>query len=136
MAVNEALSCDRNRFLVGISNLKKSGASGKSWHREIIPIFCSLTFVFRNYEGEKQDLCESKLKLEGQVKQLEETNSNLSSELEMAKAKGTTDADNVNKEVAKMAEIIESLQNDKLQTDKQLAEGTQLLAKVGFRIDA
>lgn len=92
--------------------------------------------MFRNYEGEKQDLCESKLKLEGQVKQLEEANSLLSSELELAKAKGTTDADNVNKEVAKMAEIIESLQNDKLQTDKQLAEGTQLLAKVGFRIDA
>ena len=92
--------------------------------------------MFRNYEGEKQDLCESKLKLEGQVKQLEDANSLLSSELELAKAKGTTDADNVNKEVAKMAEIIESLQNDKLQTDKQLAEGTQLLAKVGFRIDA
>ena len=92
--------------------------------------------VFSNYEGEKQDLCESKLKLESQVKQLEEANANISSELELAKAKVTTDADNVNKEVSKMAEIIESLQNDKLQTDKQLAEGTQLLAKVGFQTDA
>ena len=26
MAVNESLSCDRNRFLVGISNLKKFGS--------------------------------------------------------------------------------------------------------------
>ena len=81
-------------------------------------------------------MCESKLKLESQVKQLEEANANISSELELAKAKVTTDADNVNKEVSKMAEIIESLQNDKLQTDKQLAEGTQLLAKVGFQTDA
>ena len=94
--------------------------------------FLRIKNVFSNYEGEKQDLCESKLKLESQVKQLEEANANISSELELAKAKVTTDADNVNKEVSKMAEIIESLQNDKLQTDKQLAEGTQLLAKVGF----
>ena len=98
-------------------------------------IVCAYITLFRNYEGEKQDLCESKLKLESQVKQLEENNANLSSELSTAKAKVTTDTDNVNKEVAKMAEIIENLQNDKLQTDKQLAEGTQLLAKVGFQTD-
>ena len=98
--------------------------------------FFRIKNVFSNYEGEKQDLSESKLKLESQVKQLEEANANISSELELAKAKVTTDADNVNKEVSKMAEIIESLQNDKLQTDKQLAEGTQLLAKVGFQTDA
>ena len=71
-----------------------------------------LIYVFRNYEAEKQDLCEAKLRLEGQVKQLEDANSAISTELATWKAKGATEAENVNSEVSRMAEIIESLQND------------------------
>ena len=49
-------------------------------------------------------------------------------QLATIKSTSVTDAESVGAEVAKMSQIIETLTNDKLQGDKQLADGTEKLA--------